>query len=157
MNSSSVRVVLSTRGAGATAARYSVEPLRFPRRKIFRGGGSAPFIWMGKGCLGWTRRGTWMNRGDSGGICPWWAEDVLKLGTLVGKTHFRDRKQQWLLTSRGGMMALNCEVSCLMNWRFQLVDIKHGETFRLARKKLRFEVHTPPLKSINHNSESTML
>ena len=73
-----------------------------------------------------------MNRGDSGGICPWWAEDVLKLGAFVGGMHCRDRKQQWLLTSRGGMMALNCEASCLMDWGFQLVDFKHGEMFRLA-------------------------
>ena len=73
-----------------------------------------------------------MNLGDSGGICPWWAEDVLKLGTFVGGTHCRDRKQQWLLTSRGGMMASNCEASCLMDRRLQLVHNRHGEMFRLA-------------------------
>ena len=65
-------MVLSTRGSGATAARYSGETsllgLFFLREKIFRGGGSTPFIGEGKGCLGWTRRGTWKNLGDSGGI-----------------------------------------------------------------------------------------
>ena len=92
-----------------------------------------------------------MKRGDSGGICPRWAEDVLKLGTFVGGMHCRDRKQQWVLKSRGGMMALNCEASCLMDWRFPLVDIKHGEMFRLALKKLRFKYHPPPLKTIIHD------
>ena len=54
-------------------------------------------------------------------------------------------------------MALNYEASCLMYWRFQLVDFKHGEMFRLAYKKLRFEVHTPPLRTITHSGECTML
>ena len=97
-----------------------------------------------------------MNRGDSGGICPRWAEDVLKLGTFVGGIHCRDRKKQWLLTSRGGMMALNCEASWFMDWRVQLVNIKHGEMFCLARKKVtvRSSHHH---ETIAHSGECTML
>ena len=70
-----------------------------------------------------------MNRGDSGGICPWWAEDVLKLVTLVEGMHCRDLKQQWELTSRGGIIASNCEAYCLISWRCQLSDIKPGEKY----------------------------
>ena len=65
-------MVLSSRGSGETAARYSGEAFdfldSFARGMIFLGAGRTPFMRMGKGCFGWTRRGTSMNLGDSGGI-----------------------------------------------------------------------------------------
>lgn len=60
------------RGSAAVWLRYLAEVLSVSevREKICRGTGRTPLTHGRQICSGWSDRGTSMNLGDSGGICP---------------------------------------------------------------------------------------